>query len=134
MAYDGFDPFTRSVADRIAVNAREAGIAVNVSSRPLNSDIRLLRLPLRTPIPESALASLLGSLRLTDDAPLSDTPSIEAAYAAENAALSSYRVIPLFHVPEIFGSTPRLKTWMTTGIDQFGDWRFDDMWLAMEKP
>ena len=134
LAYDGFDPFSRSVADRIVVNAREAGIAVNVSSRPLNSDIRLLRLPIRTPIPESALASLLASLRLTDDAPIPDTSSIEAAYAAEYAALSSYRVIPLFHIPEIFGSSPRLKTWMTTGIDQFGDWRFDDMWLDMEKP
>jgi ABC-type transport system substrate-binding protein len=134
LAYDGFDLFTRSVADRIAVNAREAGITVNVSSRPLNSDIRLLRLPIRTPIPESALSSLVASLHLTEDAPLSDTSSIEATYAAENAALSGYRVIPLFHVPEIFGSSPRLKTWMTTGIDQFGDWRFDDMWLDTEKP
>jgi peptide/nickel transport system substrate-binding protein len=134
LAYDGSDPSARSVADRIAVNAREAGITVNVSSRPLNSDIRLLRVPIRTPIPESALAALLASLRLADDLSLSETSSIEATYAAENAAVSSYRVIPLFHVPEIFGSSPRLKTWMTTGIDQFGDWRFDDMWLDMEKP
>jgi peptide/nickel transport system substrate-binding protein len=134
LAHDGSDPFARSVADRIAVNAREAGITVNVSSRPLNSDIRLLRVPIRTPIPESALTALLSSLRLADDLSLSDASSIEATYAAENAAVSSYRVIPLFHIPEIFGSSPRLKTWMTTGIDQFGDWRFDDMWLDMEKP
>jgi hypothetical protein len=134
LAYDGLDPFARSVAERIAVNAREAGITVNVSGRPLNADIRLLRLPIRTPIPDSALSSLFATLRLTDDAPLSDASPIEITYAAENAALSSYWVIPLFHVPEIFGSSPRLKTWMTTGIGQFGDWRFDDMWLDMEKP
>jgi peptide/nickel transport system substrate-binding protein len=135
LAYDAFDPFARSVAERISVNAREAGITVNVAGRQANSDIRLLRLPIRTSIPDSALESLLASLHLTEDANLSDTSSsIEAIYAAENSALSTYRVIPLFHVPEIFGSSTRLKSWVTTGVDQFGEWHFDDMWLDMEKP
>jgi ABC-type transport system substrate-binding protein len=134
LAYDAFDPFARSVAERIAVNAREAGITVNVSGKPGNSDLRLIRLPIRALNPESALAGLLISLHLTEDAALSDTSSIENTYAVENAALSTYRVIPLFHVPEIFGSSTRLKSWMTTGVDQLGEWHFDDMWLDMEKP
>jgi peptide/nickel transport system substrate-binding protein len=131
LAFDAFDTLARNMAERIKVNAREAGITINLSGRP---DIRLLRLPICTPAPESAIINLLKSLRVMDNTSIIDTSSIEAVYAAENAALSSYRVIPLFHVPEIFGSSPRLKTWMTTGIDRFGEWRFDDMWLDMEKP
>jgi peptide/nickel transport system substrate-binding protein len=133
MAYDASDPLARSMADRIAVNAREAGITINVSSRPSNPDVRLLRLPIRAPMPALALTDLLASLRLADMEPLSDHASIEALHDAENTAVSGYHVIPLFHVPEIFGSNSRLKTWTTTGVDSFGDWRFEDMWLEMEK-
>jgi peptide/nickel transport system substrate-binding protein len=134
MVYDALDPLARSMAERIAVNAREAGITINVSSRQANPDIRLLRLPVRTPMPASALANLLASLHLTDIASLPENASIEAIHDAESAAVSSYRVIPLFHVPEIFGSNPQLKTWTTTGVDPFGEWHFEDMWLEIEKP
>jgi peptide/nickel transport system substrate-binding protein len=134
LAYDASDPLARSMAERIQVNAREAGLTINVSSRTANPDARLVRLPIRTPLPAAALADLFSWLHLTDKDALPDRPSIEALHEAENAAISSYRVIPLFHVPEIFGSTPQLKTWITSGVDPFGDWRFDDMWLEIEKP
>jgi len=122
------------MADRIAVNAREAGITLNVSSRPGNADIRLVRLPIGTPSPESALEDLIAFFRLADVGPLPENASAEALHSAENAIIATNRVVPLFHVPEIFGSNQRLKTWMTTGIGQFGDWRFDDMWLDAERP
>jgi peptide/nickel transport system substrate-binding protein len=134
LAYDTTDPLARSLSDRIAINAREAGITINVSSHPINSDIRLLRLPIRTPIPASALTDLLASLRMADLEPMPDRASIEALHDAENTAISGFRVIPLFHVPEIFGSNPQLKTWTSTGVDPFGDWRFEDMWLEIERP
>jgi peptide/nickel transport system substrate-binding protein len=134
LAYDASDRLARNMAERIAVNAKEAGITINVSSRPANPDIRLLRLPIRTPIPASALADLFASLHITDMESQLDRASIEALHEAENAAISSYRVIPLFHVPEIFGSSPQLKAWTTKGVDPFGDWRFEDMWLEIEKP
>jgi hypothetical protein len=132
LAYDTSDPLARSIAERIAVNAREAGITINVSSP--NADIRLLRLPIRTSMPALALADLFASLRLTDMESLLERTSITALHEAESAAISSYRVIPLFHIPEIFGSTPQLKAWTTKGVDPFGEWRFDDMWLDLEKP
>jgi MarR-like DNA-binding transcriptional regulator SgrR of sgrS sRNA len=134
LSYDAYDPLARSMAERIAVNAREAGITITASSRPLNADIRLMRVPIGTPVAGDALAELLEVFRLTDAGQLPAGAPIEALHTAENAALSEHRVIPLFHVPEIFGSSPRLKTWTTTGIDSFGGWHFDDMWLESEKP
>jgi ABC-type transport system substrate-binding protein len=134
LGYDVADPLARSIAERIAVNAQDAKLTVNVSSRQTNVDIRLLRFPFRTPMPASALADLFALLHMPDMEPLLDHTSIDAVHAAESAVLSSYRIIPLFHVPEIFGSIPRLKSWTTTGVESFGDWRFDDMWLEMEKP
>jgi peptide/nickel transport system substrate-binding protein len=134
LAYDASDPSAFMIAQRIQLNAKDAGITIKVSSRPINPDIRLLRLPICMPMPAQALTDLFVSLGLTDIAPQLDRTSIEALHAAENAAVSTYRVIPLFHIPEIFGSIPQLKTWTTTGIDPFGEWRFDDMWLETKKP
>lgn len=134
LAYDAFDPLARSIADRVAVNAREAGITLNVSSQRQNADARLVRQPIRTPSPGPALADLVAAFHLNDVGQLPNAAPAEAIYATENAVLGSYRIIPLFHVPEIFGSSPRLKTWTTPGIGQFGGWRFDDMWLDAEKP
>ena len=133
LAYDAFDPLARSMSDRIALNAREVGITLKVSSRPLNADIRLMRLPIRSPLPRTVLADLMSSLRL-NGVDLPNAASVEILYKAEKAALAGYYAIPLFHVPEIYGSSPRLKTWITTGISQLGDWRLDDMWLDAEKP
>jgi peptide/nickel transport system substrate-binding protein len=134
LSYDASDPLAGSMAERIAVNAREAGIAINASNQPLNSDVRLMRFSITEPVPGEALTNLLQFFRLTDAGSLSSAASIESLYAAESAALSDHWVIPLFHVPEIFGLSPRLKTWTTTGIDSFGGWHFDDMWLEIEKP
>jgi peptide/nickel transport system substrate-binding protein len=133
LAYDAFDPLARSMADRIALNAREVGITLKVSSRPLNADIRLMRLPIRSPLPRTALADLMASLHL-NGIDLPNVASVEILHRAEKAALASNYVIPLFHVPEIYGSSPRLKPWTTSGISQLGDWRLDDMWLEPEKP
>lgn len=133
LSCDALDPLARSMADRIALNAREAGIMVRVSSRPDNADIRLVRLPLPSSAPQTALAHLSTSLGLKG-VDLPPAASIESLYAAERAALTGYYVIPLFHVPEIYGSSLRLKTWTTSGISRFGDLRFEDMWLEAEKP
>ncbi len=134
LAYDASDPLARSIAERIAVDAREAGLAIHAAAAPRNPDMRLLRLPIGAPAPEPALFTILRRLNLADNISSMDASSIEAIYKAESAALADRRAIPLFHVPEIFGSSPRVKAWMTAGIDSFGEWHFEDMYLEMEKP
>ncbi|MBN1570323.1 MAG: hypothetical protein JXA73_20950 [Acidobacteria bacterium] len=131
LSYDAIDPLARNIAERISLNAREAGIGLKVSDHPPNVDVRLVRLPVRSLSPQAALADLISALRL-GGIDLPDPASAESLYSAEKAALAEYYVIPLFHVPEIYGSSSKLKTWTTPGISQFGEWRFDDMWLEAE--
>jgi peptide/nickel transport system substrate-binding protein len=134
LAYDATDPLAEIIASRIALDAQNAGIAIRPTRQSLNSDIRLVRLPIRTPVPALALTGLLAPFHLNNDAPISDASSIDAIYAAENAVIFGYKIIPLLYVPELYGSSLRLKTWTTTGIEPFGNWRLDDMWLDVEKP
>ncbi len=133
LAYDATDPLARPMAERIAVNVREAGLTLQASGQVPSPDLRLLRVPIRPPLPEEALSSLLSSLRLTDLWQPTNNQSPEALYASERAVIDSYRVIPLFHLAETFGSSPRLKTWTTPGVLPSGSWRLDDLWLEAEK-
>jgi ABC-type transport system substrate-binding protein len=134
LGYDPSDPLARSIAERISVNAREAGVRLQVSAQASDSDLRLVRFPLRRSLPGPALSALLAYLRLPGFPPPPDDATLETVYAAERAAVESYRIIPLFHLPETFGSRPRLRAWNTPGVGRSGVWRFDDLWLDMEMP
>jgi ABC-type transport system substrate-binding protein len=134
LGYDSNDPLARSIAERIAVNAREAGIRPQVSPQAAKPDLRLLRARIRSVEPGAALAGLASSLGLGELAALSDPASPEACYAAERALVEDFRVIPLVHLPEIYASRPAVRTWQTPGLLKTGEWHFEDVWLAPERP
>ena len=48
-------------------------------------------------------------------------------YRAERALLEGFRVIPLFHLPDVYGVGPRVKG--GPGISPLGEWRFENLWL-----
>ena len=155
LGYDAGDPLEQAVAERIAVNARDAKIIVtpqsSTSAAPVNArdakiivtpqsstsaapvDARLLRLGIRSLDPRTALASLLGGLApfdAADAAPLA-APAASGAlydelYASERAATESFRVIPLAHLPAAYGISSRVRDWMPT---RKGEWRLADLWL-----
>ena len=120
------------IADRIAVNAREVGIRL-LTQAGGNADVRLVRARISPLGAEQALVRLAASLQLPDLLHLS-SPALESLYAAERALLEDHRVIPLFHLPEIYGASPRVKTWATPGLLRAGEWRLDDLWLDSELP
>jgi len=135
VAYDFTDSLARSVAERIAVNAREAGIAAQVAppgpASAAGYDARLVRLRLVSTSAPTALESLLAALgetrSLRPDAPA--TP--EQLYAAERAVVDSYRVLPLVHLPQSYGLSERVKNWMPR---RWGSWRLEDVWLDTSSP
>ncbi|HUE03890.1 MAG TPA: hypothetical protein VMR62_30330, partial [Bryobacteraceae bacterium] len=51
----------------------------------------------------------------------------EELYAAERALLEGFRVIPLFHLPDVYGASPRVKGGPV--VTPLGEWRFDSLWL-----
>jgi peptide/nickel transport system substrate-binding protein len=123
LAYDPADATARLIAERIAVNAREAGLVVRpAADGPSAPSARLIRARINSPDPGRALGSV---------SPGTTAASPEAAYAAELALLQDYRVVPLFHLPEIYGLGPRVRAWAPS---RWGGWKLDNVWLTADKP
>jgi hypothetical protein len=122
------DPALRPVADRIAVNARDAGLMVSVV-QAAPADVRLTVVRIGSRDPARALAGIAAALGLAAPA-RADTP--EALYASERALIEGFRVVPLFHMPDVYGVGPRVKG--GPGISQLGEWHFENLWLEGGKP
>jgi len=98
LTYDRQDATIRRIAERIAVNAMEAGI----SMRPVataNADVRL---------------ELLHIAALNDLAALLNKPPSPAgtsSYDAERSLLDGFHVIPVMHLPDSWAVSPRVHNW-----------------------
>jgi ABC-type transport system substrate-binding protein len=124
LAYNPADATARLIAERIAVNAHEAGLIVRpVAAGVQTASARMIRTRINWPDPARALDSLTRTLGLAP--PTGRSP--EALYAAESALLRDRRIIPLFHLPEIYGLGPRIRGWAPS---RWGGMKLDSVWLA----
>jgi peptide/nickel transport system substrate-binding protein len=114
----------RPMADRIALNARDAGLVVSVVPSTAPADVRLTHARIAAANAAQALPAIAAALGL-DEPSRAETP--EALYAAERALLDGYRVIPLFHLPDTYAVAPRVRG--GPGITPLGEWRFENLWL-----
>lgn len=121
------DPALRPIADRIALNARDAGLTVMVAPQNPGADVRLAEARVASQDPARALAGLSAAFGL----PL-PTPDAGSVYDAEHALLEDHRVIPLFHLPVMYGVSRRVKG--GPGITPLGEWRFENLWLESARP
>ncbi len=125
LAYDPADPLAHPIAERIALNAREAGISIQAVS-DVHADARLVKFPLRSLDPVEALAQL-GALMGAD----SQAVTYLTPYAAERKLLEDFRLVPLSELPEIYGFSARIRNWEPR---PWGDWRLDNVWLETRTP
>jgi ABC-type transport system substrate-binding protein len=123
------DPALRQIADRVAVNARDAGLNVNVISAPSGGDVQLAEARITTSDPAKALAQVASAFGLAEP---QTGVSAEALYTAERTLLDGFRVVPLFHLPYSYGVSPRVKG--GSGITPLGEWNFGNLWLGTDKP
>ena len=128
LSYNANDPLGRLLADRVALNARDSGITIQVNSLP-DADLRLVRMPLASVDPHLALRG--AALAVGAPTPAFAGASLEQLYQAERALLDTQRVIPLLHLPRAQGIGTGVRNWRRS---QDGAWRLDDVWLATEKP
>lgn len=138
LAYDFADPLARLAAERIAVDAREAGIIIqpyaesHINSKAarasVNADAVLLRVPLQSLDPSVALAARLDDLGL----PLESAPAIlgaarpEDLLELERKLLESNRVLPVAHVPEVLWLNSTAHNWQQ---ELNGAWSLDQLWM-----
>ncbi|HMC60014.1 MAG TPA: hypothetical protein VKJ01_12545 [Candidatus Solibacter sp.] len=128
IGYDAGDALSRLLAERIALNARDAGLSLQPIAGT-SADIGVVRIPLASTDAWSALAGIAASTGLP--AAKLNGDSLEELYLTELATLATQRLIPLFHLPATYAASPALRNW-SPGRD--GSWRLAEVWLGSAKP
>lgn len=149
LGYDSADPLEQSVAERIVVNAKEAGIPMtaqaipnarpgkaHAASPPRRVDAQLIRWRMPSPIPSDALKSFLedfgAELKIASAIPSAwvatlDSPSPQDIYDEQRTILNSYAVVPLVWLPRVYGLSARVRDW---SVPEPGEpWPLADVWL-----
>ncbi len=125
---DPGDSLARVVAERVAVNARDAGLLIQVASNgsSANADARIVRLRLDSGDPAAALAGLAAVLDPAQLAQISGAASPEALYSAERALVDEFQVLPLVHIPEFYALGTRVRDWDEPRV---GGWPLSTVWV-----
>jgi peptide/nickel transport system substrate-binding protein len=128
LGYDASDPLDRLIAERVALNARDAGIVLQLTSTG-SPDVRLLRVPLASISPGVALVNLATTFGL--QLPRAFPDSTESLFQYESSLLQTRRIIPLLHLPVNYGLSPSAKSW---SLRRDGGWEVRDIWMGAGKP
>lgn len=121
------DTLARLVADRIAVNARDAGLNLQVTAQP--ASMQMVRARLSAASEAAALRDVAAQLGISDRLRDRVLNSPDAVYEAERALLEDPRIVPLVYVPQLFGLHPRVRGWDSerSGVEALG--RLAGVWL-----
>jgi MarR-like DNA-binding transcriptional regulator SgrR of sgrS sRNA len=124
LGYDSDDGLARLVAERLALNARDAGVTVQTA--PSNkTEIRIARVTVASVNSSVALTGSAAALGLA--APTFHGGSIDDVYQAEIRLLRIKRVIPLFQLPVAYAVSPAVHNW---NIGRDGSWHLADVWVG----
>jgi peptide/nickel transport system substrate-binding protein len=124
VSYDPADPTAHVIAERVALNAQDAGILLHVSTAP-GSELRLVRLPVSSADPGVALSDLERSLGLASSS--GSIQSVDDRFRAESEILGSHRVIPLLFLSRAYALSSAVRGFSASHL---GMWRPADVWLA----
>jgi len=125
--FDPADPIQRVIAQRVALNARDAAITLDLSGSG-TPDLHLVRLPLASADAHVALIEIARALRLAP--PKFSNGSVAETYAAEKMLLQSHRIIPLLHLRSAVAVRPEVHEF---SILPDGIWGMENVWLPAER-
>jgi hypothetical protein len=139
LAVTGGDGVLRAIADRMAVDAREAGLTLTIVAKPGAAsppDARLLRIRLPATTPERvALSALeaLGAIRFSPGAghPMPG-PTYEATVQFENRLIAEAVVVPVVHLPQLYASSPGIGSWLEPIVLSTGRWNLANAWIRAQ--
>jgi len=138
---DPGDPVAQAIAERVAVDAREAGITIRVQApvglapRP---DVRLVRIAFDATTPDRVLAGIMTTLgaRTTALATTETVPAIgapiETVYRVERALVERDVIVPIVHLPALYGLGDRVESWSGPIVSPTGAWNLANVWLRSE--
>jgi hypothetical protein len=133
-----FDSVAQAIAQRVAVNARDAGFLLNVqtpSGLGPRFDMRLLRLPFRPASPAVALSDVMDgvgarTLGLVGRITRPDVDaSLEDVLLTERALMDGDVIVPIAHIPELYAVAAHVNSWNGPVVLPSGAWNFANVWL-----
>jgi peptide/nickel transport system substrate-binding protein len=122
------DPITQLIAERIALNAREAGITIQAAPVKERADIYVRRLTLGSNSAPVDLLQVADSFSATPDSTDIDNP--QHRYEQERNLLSQYLLVPLVYLPRSYTASSRVKN---LSITSTGRLSLADAWLEATK-
>jgi peptide/nickel transport system substrate-binding protein len=123
LSYDPRDAQAQLIAERIALNAKEAGINMQVSLSGAD-DVRLVRVVLPSPDPGLTMREAARELGLPQ--PVIHSDAVEDLFQAEKVLIDGNAVIPLFHLPVGAAAATNVHGWEP---DRMGGWNLAAVWL-----
>ena len=108
LSYPPNDGFARSIAERVALNARDAGILLQPTPNPAGA-LKIVRWTLESDDAAAELNRIGVLLGLPERALNAARP--QELYEAERGMLDAHRVIPILFLPDVYGIAPRVHNW-----------------------
>jgi peptide/nickel transport system substrate-binding protein len=130
LSYPANDLFLRSVAERVALNARDAGLTIQPTVTG-NANLRLIEWPLESTDAANELKRIAELAGAGDRARQLESAQPEALYQLERSLVDNHRIIPLVYLRETYGIAPRVHFQpapQTTATDVFA-LHLEDAWV-----
>jgi peptide/nickel transport system substrate-binding protein len=148
LGYDSADPLEQSVAERIVVNTKEAGISMVAQAIPKSAaanarsnagaeqhhlDARLIRWRMPSSDPAIALKTALLQIPTRGEppdaasGPFTDRASPQDIYNQQRDILARFTIVPLVWLPQVYGLSARVRDWTVPGPGE--EWPLADVWL-----
>jgi peptide/nickel transport system substrate-binding protein len=132
------------LAERIAVNARQAGLTLQVVSRPpreagaapSSSDpapsLHLFAWHVTSLSPKAEFSAFLNAMSLPQPG-VSESTAVDSAqlYEQERRVLDQRNLLPIVALPEYAGIGSTVRNWLPA---PWGEWRLADVWLDVPEP
>jgi ABC-type transport system substrate-binding protein len=129
LSYTATDSFARAVAERVALNARDAGIIIQPGPGT-NGNLRMVRLPLESTDSVAELVGFAAVLGMPERANQLNASKPETLYEAERALLEDHRMIPILYLPEVYGIAPRVHNWDAAQKNRTPVLHLEDVWVS----
>jgi ABC-type transport system substrate-binding protein len=142
IAVDASNELAKLIAERVVVNARAAGLTLQIVSRTtgrtandggvakLDSEAQLVAWRYTSLSARDALQNLatVSRLEIPEGGVAADA---DARYAWEKRMIDEKSILPLVAVPDFAAVDPRVRNWSAS---PWGEWRLADVWLDQAEP
>jgi hypothetical protein len=140
---DSAGDLAKLIGERVALNARQAAILMQVMNRPAAhsgsataaeqpSGVHLFAWHFSSLSPRAELDSMFAAYNLSQPSEETATSTNrEQLYARERRVLGDWQVLPLVTQAESVGLAATVRDWMPA---RWGEWHLADVWLGSPEP